>query len=397
MERELTLRSLSPLVLHANRSRTQFTPGLDYITGSAVRGAAAARYLQVLGDDDEFKALFVEERASFPDLVPSTDKMPGRLLPATARLCKRHSWKHAESLTDALLRLALAEMTGNLKSLKDQTWECCPELECRKVKNKRDRVQHGYVTPDYKRVLIEKKLLTGTSINRATGTAESGLLFSQEAVQEGQYFRGVVRINSNKVDELQTRLESVLQPGTQLRLGAARSRGLGLVEVIGWSDPWSTLDLESRVMSFNKAVRELSRYYEGGSDGTTYIALTLEGHVILRDKAKLPVPNLQDQSDLSELLGLNGVTLGRHVILPAEVRGWDALRGLPKHDEPALGRGSVFFFRVEPGSEASVQERLSTIESEGLGRRRSEGFGRVRVCDPFHYDFVLQEMEELEQ
>jgi CRISPR-associated protein Csx10 len=393
VERELTLRSLSPLVLHADRSRTQFTPGLDYVPGSALRGAAAVHYLQARGADDDFKALFVAERASFPDLLPSTKATAGRLLPATARLCKRYSWDHRDSLTDALLRLALAEMAGKLEPLKDVTWEYCPEQDCQKI-NKRDRVP-GYVTLTYGRVRAEKRLLTGTSINRATGTAESGLLFSQEALEEGQFFRGVVHITGDDADLLQARLESVLQVGTRLRVGAARSRGLGLVEIIGWSDPWRGPNLDSRLTLFNRAVKGLWRHYGTEPDSAVYFALTLESHLILQDRAGRSVARLEGQSDLPELLGLEGVTLGRHVILPAVVRGWNAQQGLPKEDEPALGRGTALLFRVEPGCEAAVRERLTIIETEGLGRRRSEGFGRVCVCDPFHYDFVLRETEEV--
>jgi hypothetical protein len=182
--------------------------------------------------------------------------------------------------------------------------------------------------------------------------------------------------------------------GTWLRVGAARSRGLGLVEVIGWSDPWGGPDLDSRLTLFNRAVKGLWRRYGAEPDSAVYFALTLASHLLLRDRAGQPVTRLEGRPDLPELLGLERVTLGRHVILPAVVRGWNAQQGLPKEDQPALGRGSSLFFRVEPGYEAAVRERLTVIETEGLGRRRSESFGRVCVCDPFHYDFVLRETEE---
>lgn len=393
IERELTLRSLSPLALHAERNRTQFTPGLNYISGMALRGAAAAHHLQARGEDDVFRALFVLGQASFPDLLPSTEDAAGQLLPATARLCKRHRWTHAgSSLTDALLRLALAQLTGKLAPLKDPTWEYCTEEECRKV-NKRDRV-YGYVAPTYDRVPVEKRLLTGNSINRATGTAEAGFLFSQEALTEGLFFRGVVRTLGDDADKLQANLESLLQAGTRLRVGAARSRGLGLAEVIGWSDPRSGLDLALRFTLFKRALDALWRHYEVELEHAFCFSLTLESHTVLRDRAGRPVTRLKGRSDLSELLGLEGATLGRHVILPAMVRGWNAQLGLPKEDVPALGRGSALFFQAEPGCEEALRDRLAEIEAEGLGSRRGEGFGRIRVCDPFHYDFLLREMGE---
>lgn len=397
MERELSLRSLSPLVLRAERSRVQFSPGLDYIPASAVRGAIAAHYLQTEGEDEVFRQMFVAGKVSFPDLLPSTEKEPGRLLPATARLCKRYGWKHRASLTDALLRLKLTENPESFEGLQDPAWEYCPERDCRDI-NKRDRVPHGYVTATLEPVAAEKRLLTGTAINRATGTAESGMLFSQEALVEDQLFKGlfkgVLRFYGDDAPGLQARLEQVLYVGTRLRIGAARSRGLGLAEVQEWQDPWGGPELESRIGAFNQALKRLAERYKRPVDGAVYFAMTLESHLILRDRTGQAVTSLSRRPDLSPLLGLDGVTLDRHVILPAVVRGWNAQQGFPRADEPSLGRGSVLLFRIDPGYEAGVYERLASIEHDGLGQRRGEGFGRVRVCDPFHYDFVLQEMED---
>lgn len=392
MERELSLHSLSPLVLHAERSRTQFTPSLDYIPGSTLRGAVAAHYLQAQGEDEAFHELFVSGRACFPDMLPSHQDDAGRLLPATARLCKRHGWKHAQSLTDALLRLALADMTDCAEPLSDRSWEYCSEQDCQAI-NKRDRAQ-GYVTSGNKQVETRSRLLTGTSISRFTGTAESGMLFSQQALQERQFFKGVVRVHGDGAAELQARLEQTLYTGTRLRIGAARSRGLGLVELKEWADSWGSEELTARVDSFNQALRELAERYKTVTDGAAYFAMTLESHLILRDQAGRAVTQIRKGPDLSELMGLAGVTLGRHVILPAVVRGWNAQQGLPKEDEPTVGRGSALLFRIDPGSEEAVYQALARIERDGLGRRRSEGFGRVRVCDPFHYRFILQELEE---
>ena len=389
IERELTMLNLSPLALHADRSRLRFTPGLDYIPGSALRGAVAALYLQTYDEDDLFRDIFLAEQVLFADLLPAKEETSGTLLPATARLCKRYGWEHKESLTDALLRLALAAEMENPEPLEDEAWKFCPETDCQGV-TKRDRT-YGYVTPSFEQVKVTKRLISGTALNRATGTAESGMLFSQEVLEEGQLFRGVIRFKGDNAEALFTRLEELLQPGRQLRLGAARSRGFGLVEVQGWREPLTGVSLESRWALFNEAVKELWAHYGAELNGA-YFSLTLESHLLLRDELCCPLTRWKDYSNLSKALGLEGVTLKRHIILPAIVRGWNALQGLPKEDEFALGRGSVFLFRVEPDYEEEVQKRLAVIEKEGLGRRRGEGFGRVRICDPFHYYFVLKEV-----
>ncbi len=389
IERELMVLNLSPLALHADRSRLRFIPGLDYIPGSALRGAVASLYLQTYGEDDLFQAIFLAEQVLFADLLPAEEDSPGILLPATARLCKHYRWEHKESLTDALLRLALAAEMESPEPLEDEAWKFCPEADCQGV-TKRDRI-YGYIAPSFEQIQVTKRLISGTAINRATGTAESGMLFSQEVLEEGQSFRGVIRFRGDDAETLSERLEELLQPGKQLWLGAARSRGFGLVEVKGWGEPLNGVSLESRWTLFNEAVKELWRRY-GAKPNGDYFSLTLESHLLLRDELCRPLARWKDYPNLPKALGLEGVTLKRHVILPAIVRGWNALQGLPKEDEFAIGRGSVFLFRVEPGYEEETQKRLAVIEKEGLGRRRGEGFGRIRVCDPFHYYFVLKEV-----
>ena len=391
IERDLTVRSLSPLALHDGRSRAQFTPGLDYIPGSALRGAAAAHYLRTYGKDEAFHALFVADQSSFADLLPAMRELPGRLLPATACLCKRHGWDHTESLTDSLLRLALVEEMENTAPVDDVRWKHCPAPDCGQ---ERDRAA-GYATPNNAQIKVTSRLLTGTSIHRATGMVESGMLFSQEVLGEGQFFRGTVRIAGGEeaAGGLRARLEALLPVGERLRVGAARSRGLGLVEVTDWRDPWAGLSLDSRWSQFKRAMAALWKAYEA-KPGEACFSITLESDLLLRDPAQRPITRLAEQEDVAELIGLEGVTLSRHVLRPTTVRGWNAQQGLPKETEPALGRGSVLFFRITTADEAAVRQQLAAIEAEGLGRRRSEGFGRVRVCDPFHYTFVLQEMKE---
>lgn len=240
MERELVLRTLSPLVLRADRSRIQFNPCLDYVPGSAVRGALAAACLQRRGADPMFQALFPGRGASFGDLSPSTGNAAGHLLPATARSCKRFSLDHRRSLTDSLLRLALASILDDPAPLKGK-WENCPEPECGQ---KRDHARE-YLTRTLDTVSVHRRILAGTAIQRATGTVEPRRLYSQEALEEGQFLRGAIRFDTDHADQLAQELEETLHVGLQLAIGSARSRGMGVVEIVAWRDPFEGPPLES--------------------------------------------------------------------------------------------------------------------------------------------------------
>jgi CRISPR-associated protein Csx10 len=57
-------------------------------------------------------------------------------------------------------------------------------------------------------------------------------------------------------------------------------------------------------------------------------------------------------------------------------------------NEYAIETGSVFLFscnavKGSPEHETLLQQ-LFTLEERGIGKRRAEGFGRVRVSDQFH-------------
>ena len=69
------------------------------------------------------------------------------------------------------------------------------------------------------------------------------------------------------------------------------------------------------------------------------------------------------------------------------LHGWNAAQGLPKPDTIALARGSVLLFQCDKNLQPEVFSRLAQIESKGIGERRSEGFGRIAVCYPVHYQF----------
>jgi CRISPR/Cas system CSM-associated protein Csm3 (group 7 of RAMP superfamily) len=69
---------------------------------------------------------------------------------------------------------------------------------------------------------------------------------------------------------------------------------------------------------------------------------------------------------------------------PTIVSGWSEAWGLPKLPALAAVAGSVYVFCTSDIE--AWHEALGKIEEHGVGSRREEGFGAVRVCDPFHLE-----------
>jgi CRISPR-associated protein (Cas_Cmr3). len=70
---------------------------------------------------------------------------------------------------------------------------------------------------------------------------------------------------------------------------------------------------------------------------------------------------------------------------PCLVSGWNTAHRLPKERDMAIAAGSVFLFSVPRSvDEEKLKGALKRWEEEGIGWRRSEGFGQVLICDPWH-------------
>jgi len=387
IELELTLKTEAPLVLRASRTSTQFTPTLTHIPGTTLRGALALDYLRRGGrpQDDDFQALFLSEAVSFGPLFPGTEKVAGHPLPATAVACKRYRVKHAASVGDALLRLELADVLGSLTPLDE--WELCLDCQAKypnSPPNKRDRLTGYYLQQKtFKKITPDVRMLTGVGMSRLTGTAAHGLLFSMEAIEEAQFFKGRMRLYGDHAAALADRLQELAPVEGELRLGAARSRGQGRVQVTSWQQIEARgPSLAERWEALNAVVRRL--WDKADSQGE-YFTLTLGSPLILRGACLRA--RRSDELDAAALGLPSGVERRRVSLSEVILQGWNAAWRLPKQDTPALGTGSVFLFRVPAEHQAEVLARLPEIEMHGLGERRNEGLGRVRVCDPFHYRF----------
>ena len=394
----LTLKAESPLALHRRRASEQFAPTLDYLPGSAVRGALADLYLAGVPErsqEADFRVLFLSDAVRFSDFLPIPRDYHGlsHLIPATAAACKRFGNHESASLTDALLRLELASEMEQPDPLDHNGWYHCPECKGVGRREIRERLESGYYSSleAFQRVPVRKRMITTTAIERASGTAAHAMLFSHEVIQESDVhedvlFRGVVTLP----EELRSKLIELAGYRQRIAVGYGRSRGLGQLSLVGWGTaPAERQTVADRWAALNEAARALWGRFECQPEGE-YFSLTLQSHLALRDAAGEPVLDEIKAEDF----GLPGEAIRRRSVLSAvALPGWNAALNLPKPDTWALGRGSILLFRLPSGHDRRpVIDRLQEIERDGVGDRRAEGFGRMSACDPFHFYFLQREL-----
>jgi CRISPR-associated protein Csx10 len=399
----------SPLVVRRER-QSQRSEGVQSIGGTLLRGAFAQAYLQCYGRpttaDLRFARLFLDENACrFGPLDPAD-----RVFPLTANSCKRvpgfvGDGKHGMvDLLAAIIRPRLSQ----------RAWphERCPAEQCGQ-----ELKAHGgfwYLkedgTPAEPGRRWRRSMAAHVGIDRLTHTAAESIFFtlpalepepSSDTEQEAPVLRGWLEAEEVVRNDLQSLLAT---EGQVLRIGHARTRGYGRVEVaIGDEIPEAPGDYcgWSRAMLDRAAPKLLDR------DRSFLFALSLPTGAVLVDDLlrytldpsgmiswlpQLPLPKaVTDIFDLPSKEFESGklwcVTAVAH---HERLRGWNAAHGLPRQDEWAVSRGSVYayLYQGDASGQNALVGKLHELEAQGIGARRNEGFGRVVVSDDFHTRFI---------
>lgn len=174
-----------------------------------------------------------------------------------------------------------------------------------------------------------------------------------------------------------------------LTIGHGRSRGLGQVQIRTVLPAAPTLprldDLVTQVEAFSQRVRAV----RNDGEAWAYLPVTLESDMIVRDRYLLPCSSGDPHETLFRYqpppadLSMRLVTAVQRT---GWIGGWDALRGLPRPFHLVVQHGSVWVYQV-PADMAQVRAALTwwiQAEQAGLGERRDEGFGRIRLLHPLH-------------
>ena len=417
--RSLALRMTaeSPLAIRSDHAPGR-TDNIKYIPGTVVRGSLATLYqLFYRGKEkmEAFAPLFLHERVSYPNLYPAffddeglqeRDSLPVYPLPKTAQSCKRHAGfvfpdsdhNDGHGVRDTLIDWGLFKIAhGSAAALKifRQGRDChCGEA----MDSFEGFYRHGDIDP-YPRIKSElegyTRLQAHTGIDREADVVQEGILYNRQVFDEGMQFWGRIDFHDEDEDEIEKLLTSfedfLREIGSTglVRVGTGRTRGMGKV----------TLSVEriegndSRFQRFSQRLTEFSSTVQTRANELEleklpyefFFALTLHSPMILCDDL-LRYRGVIDTNVLEEVLGcsITGLRSLYHAADLRRVSGWQELWGLPRTSEYAIESGSVFLFACPSLPDDIVLKALFTLEENGAGKRRAEGFGRVCVSDSFH-------------
>jgi CRISPR-associated Csx10 family RAMP protein len=396
-----------PLSFRAGREKTT-SETLPYVPGTALLGGLASAHALLRRDPAEFDAFFMNGGASFGNLYPASfkpDELKGETnpvypLPRTAVSCKRFDGftfdeedgkdNPHHGVFDALIPWALFALSGQTDARPLGDFKQCSQ--CGEALDRFDGFyrRNPFDAQEMGTTKASRGLRTRTGIHRTTGTVRQGVLYSREVLrpngQSSSQFWGVLTLSD---DQAQTFHRFVQQANTSglLRMGNNRTRGFGRVTLkLEAMDSGDTPDdLKDRIQTFDGALREQAQRFDIAAPHAAYVPLTLTSDAILFDRLLRHQATITPDY-LASVWGLAGVELVYQNSGTRRVLGWNDLFRLPKANDIAITMGSVFLLGFSEPPDDGALRTLLKMQEEGIGARRREGFGRLLVAHPFHWE-----------
>lgn len=408
------------LTIGANKPYQHFVETLDYIPGSSVRGALANAVAQRTRKaakatdlpagpavSERLKQFFTDSGAIFGDCFHSEGFVPSHIIPSSARTCKTHGGFIADSTPNDPFHGVVDSVIDDLawdEDLPVPHSPSCPHREC--DQDLSPFAGYYRITTDskYRKVNLQKRVVTRTALDRKLRNSSPGQLFSIESIEKPARtetifsFAGTIR---NVPESLLGELAE--WDGKTLRIGAEASTGHGeiILSLKSGRVPGPS-GIGKRITAFNSKLRDRFRMLrekwgnlygiEGKDELSLYFTADMLSHAILFDDDGL-YKGVLDDAILKKQTGITA-RLVQSYARTELVSGWffkqsagGESRQMPKRVQPAISRGSVFVYRVDDMPEPSddLLAALCGLESDGIGDRREEGYGHIRICDEFHY------------
>lgn len=191
------------------------------------------------------------------------------------------------------------------------------------------------------------------AINSQTKSVEDGMLFNSEYLQCDEKLIGDIVLPEGLVDE---------NKDYTIYLGKMKSKGFGEAVIKFGKYEKERINLKARIEKLQKQAQEKILTFDLQSD------LVLPFNTIY---------NVGEQ--FKSLIGISEMKFieNKSYINTGKLGGYNIINNIRKVDELVITRGSVLTYEIDDFN--SILPKLEEIEEKGLGLRKNEGFGRVKI------------------
>ena len=369
----LDILTWSPLLLADGPPAGNLTTSLNFIPGGVLLGVMARRYLESGGfaADSVFKRLFLEGGAVF-DNACINGAQP---IPLSARSCKYDNGFTGEGDAHGVVDLLLAA-PGEVR---------CPDRQCGHPVDYFSgfcRLSDANGDRRWRREKIHRRLITRTAVSEPFGTADTGRLYTQDVIEEGQTFTARIELAADAGQAEKDALSRLVDKTFDACIGRGRSRGQGWVYVSPCEPREAPLPhvSESAAGFVDEEGRQLLT--------VTFLSDAIFSDDYLRDISLPRLRHLCTRPPTETNIVETEWGQAPHRVF-ADTRMVSGFQGapwnLPREPRLAVTAGSVISFRAaHPGSAVTDPAHGGEIR---IGERTAEGFGRAVIWHPFHLDF----------
>lgn len=202
-------------------------------------------------------------------------------------------------------------------------------------------------------MLKAKRNEISIAINSQTKSVEDGMLFNSEYLQCDEKLIGDIVLPEGLVDE---------NKDYTIYLGKMKSKGFGKAVITFGKYEKERANLKARIEKLQKQAKEKIFTFDLQSD------LILPFNTIY---------NVGEQ--FKSLVGISELKFeeSKSYINTGKLGGYNIINNIRKVDELVITRGSVLTYEIDDFN--SILPKLEEIEEKGLGLRKNEGFGRVKI------------------
>lgn len=195
------------------------------------------------------------------------------------------------------------------------------------------------------------------AINSQTKSVEDGMLFNSEYLQCDEKLIGDIVLPEGLVDE---------NKDYTIYLGKMKSKGFGEAVIKFGKYEKERVNLKARIEKLQKQAKEKIFTFDLQSD----LILPFNTIYNVGEQFKSLIGNSKEISELKFEENKSYINTGK-------LGGYNIINNIRKVDELVITRGSVLTYKIDDFN--SILPKLEEIEEKGLGLRKNEGFGRVKI------------------
>ena len=240
--------------------------------------------------------------------------------------------------------------------------------------------------------LEEKRNEIGIKIEPRLKSVEIGMLFNLEYIPNKEEkdkkkknieLKGDLKLPENLVE---------FEKEFNIYIGKLKSKGFGKVKIkIEEYKENNESSIEDRIKALNLKIEERDETEKGD-----IICFDLQSDIVLPFQ---DIYNAGEQFLILSSLENKNIRFNsrRSFINTGKLSGYNIINDIRKVDEIIFCKGSVFAYNVD--NYKNILEELKKIEENGLGLRKNEGFGRVKICSirPKEKEEILKKEKELDK